>query len=260
MTAEAGTRTPQWCEEQWHEASAPQLQSRSTDYAALLRTWQQLRDQCAGAAVYEARLASIYLLQKQHSKAQEVLRSIGNVQPEYAPLVESTRLQADIAGATGGKDSEAVDIEQFAPRFEKLLADAPSWYVAHEQVATFRLMSGEPARAIEAAKRALELEPSSWWSYRTMAIAYSELGEHKTAATLGDRAHSMHPAVSADADLMLALARSYAAMGNPKMSETLLGLLFTYRPEVRQSSQYRETLVFIRDVMAGGDKASRPQR
>jgi tetratricopeptide (TPR) repeat protein len=259
MTPHAEARTPEWCESRWQEVSAPHLQSPTPDYAQLLRTWQQMHDECTGTAVYEVRLASIYLMQKQHAEAQKVLRSIDKAAPKYAPLLESTRLQADVASATASQDPATADIRRFSPRFESLLANAPSWYVAHEQVATFRLMSGEPRRAIEAAERAIELEPASWWSYRTMAIAYSELGEHKIAVAMGDRAHAIHSAVSADADLMLALARSYASLGNRQMSETLLGLLFKYRPEVRQTSQYRDTLVFIRDAIGGSHTDSRPQ-
>lgn len=250
MTAQASPRTPDWCEDEWPNISAAQLQSPTPDYPALLRSWQQLQNECAGTGVYEVRLALIHLMQKQYSQAQSILSSIGKVDAEYAPLLESTRLQADIASVTA-KDPEDADIRQFAPRFEKLLASAPAWYVAHEQAATFWLMTGEPRRAIEASEYAIKLEPTSWWSYRTMAIAYSELGEHKAAVSMGDRAHAMHAAVSADADMMMALARSYATLGNLKMSEIVLGLLVKYRPEVRQTASYRETLIFIRNTTAG---------
>jgi hypothetical protein len=48
-------------------------------------------------------------------------------------------------------------------------------------------------------------------------------------------------------------------MGNVKMTETLLSLLFKYRPEVRNTAQYREALVFIRDVTQGAGNKSSPR-
>jgi len=260
VTAQAESRSPAWCEERWQEMSAAHVASPTPDYAALLRAWQQVGEQCAGTGVYEARLASILMIQKQPAAAQKVLASINEPPaPEYAALIEGTRLQVDREISLQGKAPGTVDISRFAPRVEQLVASAPDWYVAHEQASTFWLWSGEPGKAIAEGKRAVELEPKSWWGYRTMAIAYSELGEYRTAAVMGDRAHANHKAVSADADLMLALARSYAAMGNIKMSETVLGLLFKYRPEVRDSQQYRDALVFIRDVTqgAGGNQQQR---
>jgi tetratricopeptide (TPR) repeat protein len=260
MIARAEPRSPEWCDARWEEVSAAQLQSPTPDYAALLRSWQEVSEQCAGTGVYEARLASIYLMQKQPLVAQKVLGSFKKAPAqEYAALIEATRLQADVESAMQGMSPGTVDISRFAPRFERLVSSAPEWYVAHEQLSTFWLWSGDPRKAIAAAKRAVELEPKSWWGYRTMAIAYSEIGEHRNAAAMGDRAHAIHKAVSADADLMLALARSYAAMGNVKMTETLLSLLFKYRPEVRNTAQYREALVFIRDVTQGTGNKSSPR-
>jgi hypothetical protein len=77
---------------------------------------------------------------------------------------------------------------------------------------------------------------------------YSELGEHRTAAVFGDRAHAVHAAVSADADLILALAKSYSDLGMPQMSETLLSLLLTHKPAVRNTPQYGDALMFMRSV------------
>jgi tetratricopeptide (TPR) repeat protein len=254
VTAQSESRSPGWCEARWEETSAPYLESPTPDYAALLRAWQDLGAQCAETGVYEARLASILMLLKQPAAAQKVLGSHKKPPaPEYAALIEGTRLQIEVESALQGDASGTVDISRFAPRFEQLVSSAPDWYVAHELASTFWLWSGEPRKAIAAAKRATELEPKSWWGYRTMTIAYSQIGEYRTAAAMGDRAHANHKAVSADADLMLALARSYAAMGNVRMTETVLSLLFTYRPEVRKTSQYREALVFIRDVTQSGD-------
>jgi tetratricopeptide (TPR) repeat protein len=248
VTAAAETQSAAWCESRWEEASDRHLTSKPPDYSALLRSWHDLKPQCAGTAVYEARLATIHATQKDFASAQQVLESVKTVAPEYTALLEATRLQVDFEQYLA-KDPRPTQIAAFGPRFAKLIVDAPTWYVAHELNATYLLTSGEPSRAIEAAKRALGHEPKSWWSYRVMAIAYSDLGEHRTAAQMADRAHSLHGAVSADADFMLALARSYVAMGDRKMGETVLSLLFTYRPEVRQTQQYRDTLVFIRNAL-----------
>ncbi|MGH8239319.1 MAG: hypothetical protein ACREXP_20190 [Steroidobacteraceae bacterium] len=123
------------------------------------------------------------------------------------------------------------------------------------------LQSGEPREAMAAAQRAVELEPKSRSGHRTMAIAYSELSEHRDAAAIGDRAHAIHNAVSADAELMLPPAHSYAAMGNVKLTETLLSLPFKYGPEVRETSQYCEALVLIRDpTQSAGGNQKQPVR
>jgi tetratricopeptide (TPR) repeat protein len=248
MTATAATQSAAWCESRWEEVSDRHLASKPPDYSALLRSWRDLQPQCGGTGVYEARLATIHATQKDFATAQQVLASVKTVAPEYTELLDATRLQVDFEQYLA-KDPRPTNITEFGPRFAKLIADAPTSHVAHELNATYWLTSGEPGRAIAAAKRALEHEPKSWWSYRIMAIAYSELGDYRAAAQMGDRAHTMHPAVSADADFMLALARSYVAMGDRKMGETVLSLLFTYRPEVRQTQQYRDTLVFIRKAL-----------
>jgi tetratricopeptide (TPR) repeat protein len=257
MTAAAETQSAAWCESRWEEASDRYLASKPPDYSALLRSWRDLQPQCAGTGVYEVRLASIHATQKDFVTAQKVLASIKVVPPEQTALVEATRLQVDFDQYLA-ENPQPAKVAEFGPRFAKLIAAAPSWHVAHELNATYLLTSGEPARAIEAAKRALEDQPKSWWSYRVMAIAYSELGEHRTAAQMGDRAHGMHAAASSDPDFMLALARSYVAMGDRKMGETVLSLLFTYRPEVRQTQQYRDTLVFIRNALE--QNADQPPR
>jgi tetratricopeptide (TPR) repeat protein len=231
LTTNAATQSAAWCDSRWEQESDRYLASRSPDSSELLRSWRELEPQCGGTGVYEAKLATIYATQKDFVTAQKVLASVKKVAPEHATLLEATRLQVDFEQYLA-KDPPPADITEFAPRFAKLIADAPSWYLAYELNAT-----------------ALEHEPKSWWSYRVMTIAYSELGEHMTAARMGDRAHGLRPAVSADADFMLALARSYVAMGDRTMGEKVLSLLFTYRPEVRQTQQYRDTLVFIRKTL-----------
>jgi tetratricopeptide (TPR) repeat protein len=248
LTTNAATQSAAWCDSRWEQESGRYLASRSPDSSELLRSWRELEPQCGGTGVYEAKLATIYATQKDFVTAQKVLASVKKVAPEHATLLEATRLQVDFEQYLA-KDPPPADITEFAPRFAKLIADAPSWYLAYELNATYWLTRGEPGRAIEVARRALEHEPKSWWSYRVMTIAYSELGEHMTAARMGDRAHGLRPAVSADADFMLALARSYVAMGDRTMGEKVLSLLFTYRPEVRQTQQYRDTLVFIRKTL-----------
>jgi len=258
MTAEAETRSAAWCESRWHELSDQHLTSKPPNYGALLHSWRELEPQCTGTGVYEARLATIHAVQKDFAAAQKVLSPVETVAPEYAALLDAARLQVAFEQQLA-EDPQQARIAEFGPRFAKLIADAPSWYVAHELNATYLLVSGEPARAIEASRRALEAEPTSWWSYRIMTIAYSELGEHRTAAEMGDRTHGMHSTVSADPDFMLALARSYVAIGDRKMSETVLSLLFTYRPEVRQTSQYRETLIFVRNAL-GSSAGQSPAR
>lgn len=257
MTAGAETQSAEWCESRWAEASDRHLAAKPPDYSALLRSWRELQPQCSGTGVYETRLASIYAAHKDLVTAQKVLASIDKIAPEYAALLEATHLQVEFEQYLA-KDPQPAGVAAFGPRFAKLIVDTPSWYVAHEMNATYLLTSAQPTRAIEAAKRALEHEPKSWWSYRVMAVAYSELGEHRTAVQMGDRAHGMHPAVSSDPDFMLALARSYVAMGDRKMGETVLSLLFTYRPEVRQSPQYRDTLIFIRKALE--ETARQPSR
>jgi tetratricopeptide (TPR) repeat protein len=247
-TAGAATQSAAWCESRWEQVSDRYLASKPPDSSELLRSWRELQAQCDGTGVYEVRLATIHAIQKEFGTAQKVLASVKSVAPEYAALLEATRLQVDFEQYLA-KVPPPTDISEFGPRFAKLIADAPSSYLAYELNATYWLTSGEPRRAIDVAKRALEHEPKSWWSYRVMAIAYSELGDHGTATQMGDRAHKLHPAVSADADFMLALARSYVALGDRKMGETVLSLLFTYRPEVRQTQQYRDTLVFIREKL-----------
>lgn len=248
VTAAAETQSAAWCESRWEEASDQYLAAKPPDSAALLSSWRDLQPQCGGTGVYEARLASIHATQKDFATAQQVLAPVKTVAPEYTPLLEATRLQVDFEQYLA-KDPRPTDISEFGPRFARLIDHAPSWSIAHELNATYWLTSGEPRRAIDAAKLALEREPKSWWSYRIMTIAYSELGEHRTATQVGDRAHRLHSALSADADFMMALARSYVALGDRKMGETVLSLLFTYRPEVRQTQQYRDTLVFIRQAL-----------
>jgi tetratricopeptide (TPR) repeat protein len=248
LNAIGQARDAAWCEAAWDQTFKPYGESPTPDYSALLRTWERLDGECGGTGIYEARLASVHLMLKQPAAAQEALRSARVVASEHAPLLDATRLQADLDSAlTQGAMTPAV-AEQFAPRFEKLVRSAPTWYLAHEQSATFWLMAGDLQRALSAAERAIELEPNSWWGYRTMAIAHSELREHQTAAVFGDRAHALHAAVSADADLMLALAKSYSALGMPQMSETLLSLLLTHRPAVRSTPQYRDALIFMQSV------------
>ena len=253
-TAGAATQSAAWCESCWEQTSDRYLASKPPDSSELLRSWRELEAQCGGTGVYEVRLATIHAIQKEFRAAQKALASVKTVAPEYAELLKATRLQVDFEQCLS-KEPPPTDIAEFGPRFAKLIEDAPSSYVAYELNATYWLTSGEPGRAIDVAKRALEHERKSWWSYRVMTIAYSELGQHDTATQMGDRAHKLHPAVSADADFMLALARSYVAMGDRKMGETVLSLLFTYRPEVRRTQQYRDTLVFIRQK-AGAESRS----
>jgi tetratricopeptide (TPR) repeat protein len=249
MTACEAQENPNWCEAQFAALSKQFESAGRSDFGVVTAKWQEYAGRCSGTGVYEGRLAGLYVKQGRVAEARAVLNGISEQEVRDSPYVKAAHASVAFAELAHNSESTIAQYRGLEPLYRSVVSAAPDWAGSYELLAAYELFMGNAAEAVTNANRAIELSPDAWINYRTAAIAYSQLGKHLEAAKAGDRAQALHRGVSADVGFMLALARSYAALGDRETLKALLVLVTRYNPELQHSQQFQEELQSIRKAL-----------
>ena len=101
------------------------------------------------------------------------------------------------------------------------------------------------ASAIHYASRSIELNSHQWEPNRSLAIAHAMQGEYGPAIAAGRRAEDLRASLITDPELMYAVARSYAAIGNVPVAEKTMGILAHNNPSVRGTPDWNACIAFL---------------
>jgi tetratricopeptide (TPR) repeat protein len=145
------------------------------------------------------------------------------------------------------------DLKKLEPQYLDFLQHWPEWEGSYELVSGYELSIGNTARAISYGERASQMVPDGWINYRTLAIAYSMAGRHLDAAKAGDKAKALNKAVSGDTEFMLALAKSYAVLGDKETLKAILALLLHYHPDISKTKNFVDAMHVIHEHLKVSD-------
>ncbi len=251
-TAVHATPNADKCEALWHQLTPQYLSANPTmaKFEELLQRWQQTAAECQNTGVYEYRLAVIYEKLGADEKADALFRQAAAIPSGYAHLPQLSILLRDLSQIMKKPGVKAEDFSQIEKGFDELVGKYNEWYAGFEHFARLEETLGKYDRAIELAKKAIELDPTNWSSYKVLTVAYTETGEHLRAIDASGEAMNLNKNLMADPKFMLALAMAYAESGQSPMSDQAVGILKKNAPGIEQTDVFIRVVKKIETVKA----------
>jgi tetratricopeptide (TPR) repeat protein len=245
-----------WCEQQWESIAQPFEQGEKRNYDDLLKAWQRYEGKCRGTGVYEARLGQTYLLLNRVDDARNTLSAGKAIKSDYGNLVEHFLLNIEFRelvrrGATKG------DFNKLVSEYRQLIATYPDWYVGYEQLGNIMMFLRQGDEAIKLSLDAARLSPTSWMSYRNLAIAYSWAGRHRESVDAANKVWGLRKTVTSDSEFMLAMATSFSELGEFDSAQSCLVVVSAAKPEIRSDPEYSKVVLHVKKKMADAGISSK---
>lgn len=144
-----------------------------------------------------------------------------------------------------GRVSDKQPYRDLIRQILELTVARPNWAEPYEQAANIGSFIGDNYGAIQHAQRALELDQRSWAAYRTLVVAFAELGQFNKGAPLVLKAVELNSRLMSDTEFMYAASLTAANVGDVKRAEGILTRLTELRPEVASDPKYKKLLTQI---------------
>ncbi len=246
---------PEWCDEQWATVSAQEPADSGRGKGQLLAAWRNLEGSCKGTGIYEARLATIFMLMGDYEKARATVDSAlsnSTVRPGYRAMAEMVKLTADSREMLASPNPNGKALADLDKRAVKLIETYPNYQPFYGFVGNLRMRLGNYKDAIGPLERASQFEDGKRWDmYRHLTVACSSEGLYKKALAYADKAYEMNKAVTSDEEFMYALALAYAAADNVDAAKDTLSLILNKKPSLSGDKRFQDAVQKAK-VLSGG--------
>lgn len=217
----------------------------------LISKWKTFGGVCKGTGMYEFRMGNLYRLAGDNNKAKQILESALSEKVKYSNYVRTELLDIKFnellySGAQDRSKYEAI-VHQLSTMAEK---DNTTTYI-YGQLATDQIILQDWQGAINSATKALLIDNNSEIALRTLVIAFSKTGKYHLAQRTIDKVAPLYPDLKADVAFDFAAARTYVALGAPKISESILKVLVHYHPQVKNDRGFKAIEVEVKNALAG---------
>jgi len=247
LMSAASAKTPEEaqleCQRDWQGLVEQQLESD-----ALLAAWKGHESKCKGTGIYDLRLVSIYADQGDYDQARQLL--------EAAAIPDNLRKQAEIAGIYVDY-LQAVDSGERA-RMEKLEARAATFVKANPKTATViailghaQVLLGKYEQAIAPLETVVRGGVGNLRDHRNLTIAYANAGHYQSALEMLDKTYAMSKEVTSDEEFMYAAALAYAAVGKVDSAKSMLTLIVTKKPQLKDDPRFQQTVLKAKELSHG---------
>jgi tetratricopeptide (TPR) repeat protein len=234
------------CEQLWKQESAKAIHGgASPDFPQLLARWLSHGPQCAGTVAYEARLAIAYVAAGRPDEAREVLAPMRGIQSEYAHLVELAALQLDYFAVAKGTITDD-RLKGLESQFRTYVRKHPHVPEGYAQLGALQTMLGKHAEAVGSLSAALKSSMDLAGVHRNLTISYAALGRYEEAVRSADEAVDLGPDMLSDAAFVYAAAKASAAVGKISAAVTVLNVIATKRPELREDPGFWDAANFVK--------------
>lgn len=249
MAAHANNETVEWCEKQWMlESSEAVSGDKPSSYNALLKKWKSYEVECSGTVTYEARLASIFLFRNELSEARKVLRSVSEVNSNYAYLVDYLALlldETELNEANGGMTYDEASLMEKS--YKNYLVQHPDSFEGLSSLGSYQVLLGKYEEAVVTLEKGLGSAGNTWGIHRNLTIAYTELGQYESALKSANIAYELNENVLSDSSYVLSLVKTNAALGDYESAKSGLMVIVSKRPEVKGTPEFKEAEKFVID-------------
>jgi tetratricopeptide (TPR) repeat protein len=107
-------------------------------------------------------------------------------------------------------------------------------------------MLGRHADAVASLSRALKSSMDLSGVFRNLTISWSALGRYEDAMRAADEAVDLAPDLFTDPSFVYAAARAFAAGGKVDAAVSVLNVIATKRPELRNAPEFWEAAKFVK--------------
>ena len=253
LMSDASAKTPEKaqleCQRDWQGLVEQQLESD-----ALLAAWKGHESKCKGTGIYDLRLVSIYADQDDFDQARQLL--------EAAAIPDNLRKQAEISGICIDY-LQAVDSGERA-RLEKLEARAATFVKANPKTGSVlailghaRVLLGKYDQAIAPLEAVVRGGVGILGDHRNLTIAYAHAGHYQSALEMLDKTYAMSKEITSDEEFMYAAALAYAAVGKVDAAKSMLTLIVTKKPQLKDDPRFQQTVTQGKRALARRARVAR---
>lgn len=236
----------QACDRQWLEESGPYVNRAVPDHAALLKYWLAQKKKCAGTVTYEARLGLIHYFLNDYAEARRVLGSVKDQRSPYYPLIEFVSLTIDLSEIDNLEAAaQPAALNKGRERLEDYTRRNPTsaeGFVMLGSVLSYLEEWPQALDALQQAKRHISPQVSQMGLQRNLAIVNTELGRYEEALDAAQEALVYTTSLQGDPPFMLAVMRSYAALGRAEEAAKATQSLVDRVPGVTKAPEFHRAV------------------
>lgn len=206
-------------------------QKRNKDglYEHLLAKWLQQGDTCRGTAIYEARLAQLYMLNNDFAKADAVLAT-SNTNGAFGRYVELAVVWSAYLKAEPNEDATAL-VNQ-----AKLLTDKyPDFDEAQGLLGFILTMNEQPEPAVVALQKSLTSPVDHYDTYKALMMNYSKLGQWTQANDALQQAYALDPTLTSDPTALVFAIKISIEIGDLKTVDNLFKIMNVRFPDAKDN-------------------------
>jgi tetratricopeptide (TPR) repeat protein len=201
--------------------------------SAKIAAMEKIAGRCAKTTgQYEFRLASLYTEAGKLENAEGLIKQ---------GLAQKTEYKRELDLALGDLYIMRGDLHGAEGQFQRLVKDYPSWAFGYMKIGAVRLDQRRFREAVGFLEKANVLEKNAF-TYRCLAIAHSQLGEHEAAVRAVNLAYEMDQSLVSDRDAMLAAVHSYATVGKLEVAKNLLAMALKAQPDFLKDPRYQQAV------------------
>lgn len=247
LPAEA-SQLEQWCEKQWITESARLLSGPTANSAAMLEKWRSYETRCGSTYAYVGRLALIQILMNDFAGANRTLERAPKADSPFAYSLDAAKIQLKVQQRLSDpKPITTQELSQFETSYATLVRKYPNWPTGFALLGGVQTLLGKHADAIrnlEVAKNGDAYDLSG--VYRNLTISFAATGAFQSAMEAADKAFALNDRLTSDSAFAYALANTNSALGHLDDAETVLKVIVTKRPEVRNDPDFIRAVEFYK--------------
>jgi tetratricopeptide (TPR) repeat protein len=187
-----------------------------------------------------------------YAEARRVLAGVHDRKSPYYYLSEFVAVTIDVTeidALPAAEQSQALKkgrarLEQFTRRYP----DSAAGFNMLASMLAYLEDWGAALRALDQTKKLITPEVSKMGMFRNYTIVYTELGRHEEAINAAAEAMDYTTSLQTDPPFMLALMRSYAALGRIDEAQKVAQTLVDRVPGVHQAPEFQRAVVKMKEL------------
>lgn len=219
------------CTTEWHRLGEI---SKSND--EMIRGWVALSEKCANSGLYEARVALLYGVGNQWGDARKAVEAGLALKTDYGKELTSTL--ANVEMAEGKLDASL-------RRYESLIKQYPQFADGYSGAGAVKIAQHKYADALPFLVAAKNYGPSAD-IYRNLIIANTQIGHYDEAVAAIKDGYAFDKSIAENKEAMHGAAIAYAHLGNFKLAEGMLKMLFQAHPDAAHDPEIAKTFRYIK--------------
>lgn len=246
MTSAHAKQTEESCEKTWIVESKEAV-GASSQTAALLKRWQVLEQQCGHTQIYRGRLALLQVMMGDFQSAERTLATAGKATPPFGFAIEAAAIQLAVEQRLKRPQAlTASELRPFEESYRGLVQRYPQWPTGYALLGGIESTLGKHKEAIPNLMRALQGDAYNLSGvYRNLAISLSATEQWQKAIEAANRAYELQPSLTSDPPFVYAIADANTGLGKLDDAEIALKLILKKRPEVRNDPDFLGSVEFF---------------